>query len=75
MAKIRQRLKRIWFLQNIAVNGELVPSSILRTVMLCVDLNKAYLLAGGPEWIRICGGLTLSQRLPRMLMGSEGRNE
>lgn len=57
------------------MNGELVPSSILRTVMLCVDLNKAYLLAGEPEWIRICGGLTLSQRLPRMLMGSEGRNE
>ncbi len=46
--------------------------SIIRTVMVCSDLKKAYLLACGPEWVMICGGLTLSHHLTRMLMGSEG---
>lgn len=38
------------------MNGELVLTSILRMVMLSTDLERAYLLAGGPEWIMICGG-------------------
>lgn len=51
----------------------LFKMSIFRTVMVCSDLKKAYLLAGGAEWIMICGGLTLSHHLPRMPMGLEGR--
>lgn len=31
--------------------------SIFRTVMVFSDLRKAYLLACGPEWVMICGGI------------------